>query len=974
MKIDMVSEFKKLSGVNGRDKELDSYVKEFLYANGELKANELVSELECKIDSDGLHSEKDTILSKLKGIIGVDKPAKTEFKFDPDKKDVPTNKLPKKVLAEEVILDNNKAIIRKITSKEDAIKYGKGTMWSITSTQSYNSFDQYYNERGDNIYYIELKSPAAKMSGRDISKVAVQVQRNGRKTFYAANNRPLTDSQVAIFLKRVGIGIDDFESQGEVTEDASKGYRFIKRLMKKGKSDQEISDITGLNASIIAKARKFNQTNEDDVEIPDDWREKDRYSDGDEIISKDDTDRIEDIAHEVLDLLQDEVENSDDYEWMNFNDVLDMTTDNIAQGVTDAKSIVANIKFTKLGIEEDKVNESPRDRITSLMLFRLYDKSYGDEGNPKTLSVTLNSDDTLSYILYGGWGNSGMPFSLSNLQLKYGLPSRISKSVDDIEDLRDLIAGKLHFGVGSHNIKKVEILNKIPDDYVPLDIEEDERSFVATDDQGDPLFSVSADTDKDARDSLSRQQIDQSDLNSWEKSNRKLDIQEDEDLSVRKPTSKYQVKKTGGSIGEKDRTYYFDDRESAIEYAKSRRKHLSPGERKYYRLKYTASPLKESDTALLEPETEIPAGYVSSGGSSDYLDKMRQALSASELEEEEMDEAPMDRNPLSRYPDQVRALRDIRRMVGSTNDKPIQSTTLSYSDEKSNKYHYFAILQRPDGDYIAANAYARIGYTPKVSVFASGDLDIVRSAYDKKVQAKMDKGYKPGGPRAKGVNESKVLSESLSSDVDAIEQKIWNSKNKDLIRKWDNRADSVLNQFNAKYWEDVEKDGGDSSLRILIEYGEELIKQLTEADEVATADSKDDTDLGDFAPPEDKEKSQDKFDQLNKDINYDKDRIKEGDTVEITAKDSKELIVPPTTVSKVTMIRVPEGEEYLTVTFADGYSYSEEDYTISKYDKNFKDTKNLLNQSYEQYLESPRKNLIDEDLKRIIELSNHKIT
>jgi len=53
----------------------------------------------------------------------------------------------------------------------------------------------------------------------------------------------------------------------------------------------------------------------------------------------------------------------------------------------------------------------------SLILFRLFNRTYGPGGNPKTLSVYLKPDNTFGYSFYGGWQNSGTGFAISNLQM-----------------------------------------------------------------------------------------------------------------------------------------------------------------------------------------------------------------------------------------------------------------------------------------------------------------------------------------------------------------------------------------------------------------------------------------------------------------------------------------------------------------------------------------------------------------------------
>ena len=60
----------------------------------------------------------------------------------------------------------------------------------------------------------------------------------------------------------------------------------------------------------------------------------------------------------------------------------------------------------------------------------------------------------------------------------------------------------------------------------------------------------------------------------------------------------------------------------------------------------------------------------------------------------------------------------------------------------SNKFHYFVVFTDDNGKFRAANAYGRIGYTPKV--FDLGTFDTFNQAKDvafKKLKQKMAKGY-----------------------------------------------------------------------------------------------------------------------------------------------------------------------------------------------------------------------------------------
>lgn len=94
----------------------------------------------------------------------------------------------------------------------------------------------------------------------------------------------------------------------------------------------------------------------------------------------------------------------------------------------------------------------------TLIIFRLFNQTYGPEGNPKTLSVSMNPDKTLGYSFYGGWQNSGTGFAISNLQMKESLPSGI-RTFKTVEDLLVKVESCLATGCGSNKIKELEILN-----------------------------------------------------------------------------------------------------------------------------------------------------------------------------------------------------------------------------------------------------------------------------------------------------------------------------------------------------------------------------------------------------------------------------------------------------------------------------------------------------------------------------------
>lgn len=112
----------------------------------------------------------------------------------------------------------------------------------------------------------------------------------------------------------------------------------------------------------------------------------------------------------------------------------------------------------KKQIQEQARRTSQKGTTTSLLKFRLFDPTYGPEGNAKTLSVFQRPDNTLGYSFYGGWQNSGMGFAISNMQLSKSLPSSV-KNFNDVTDLEGDITRTLRTGVGSNKIKNVERLN-----------------------------------------------------------------------------------------------------------------------------------------------------------------------------------------------------------------------------------------------------------------------------------------------------------------------------------------------------------------------------------------------------------------------------------------------------------------------------------------------------------------------------------
>ena len=102
--------------------------------------------------------------------------------------------------------------------------------------------------------------------------------------------------------------------------------------------------------------------------------------------------------------------------------------------------------------------------MKTLIIFRLYDLSYsrnGEYGNKESLRVSLGDDNVLRYSLFGGWQDTGIAFSTSNLQLKRSLP--LKPSSPTVKGLEYEIHSILKTGVGSHTVYKAEILNDFKD-------------------------------------------------------------------------------------------------------------------------------------------------------------------------------------------------------------------------------------------------------------------------------------------------------------------------------------------------------------------------------------------------------------------------------------------------------------------------------------------------------------------------------
>ena len=99
--------------------------------------------------------------------------------------------------------------------------------------------------------------------------------------------------------------------------------------------------------------------------------------------------------------------------------------------------------------------------MQGLIMFRLYDSTYGPEGNKKSLYVSLRNQKELRYSFYGGWQDSDVGFAISNLQLKTSLPLT-TNGCNTVMHLVKKIKEVLATGVGSRHVKSFEIVNDFP--------------------------------------------------------------------------------------------------------------------------------------------------------------------------------------------------------------------------------------------------------------------------------------------------------------------------------------------------------------------------------------------------------------------------------------------------------------------------------------------------------------------------------
>ena len=94
-------------------------------------------------------------------------------------------------------------------------------------------------------------------------------------------------------------------------------------------------------------------------------------------------------------------------------------------------------------------------------------------------------------------------------------------------------------------------------------------------------------------------------------------------------------------------------------------------------------------------------------------------------------------------PDIFRAIKGKVGIPGAGAERKYESY-MTFSEGTSNKFHYFAVYETDDGEFIGANAYGRIGGTPNAVEIARGKkYEPVLAAVKRKEQVKRAKGYQP---------------------------------------------------------------------------------------------------------------------------------------------------------------------------------------------------------------------------------------
>jgi hypothetical protein len=104
-----------------------------------------------------------------------------------------------KVEGSNIIFKNSEVVVIQPTTREASCYYGKGTKW-CTAGDVYNYFNDYFYNRGVNLYYVIPRT------GDNNDKIAVAVEPDGDKEYYAADDSRLDDMKAKRLLRKWGIG------------------------------------------------------------------------------------------------------------------------------------------------------------------------------------------------------------------------------------------------------------------------------------------------------------------------------------------------------------------------------------------------------------------------------------------------------------------------------------------------------------------------------------------------------------------------------------------------------------------------------------------------------------------------------------------------------------------------------------------------------------------------------------------------
>jgi len=113
----------------------------------------------------------------------------------------------------EAVFQNNKVVIIFPKDKEASCVYGKGTKWCTSADSSYNYFNRYFFDQYTNLYYILPKGEYMQKYG----KIAVAVERGGKKTYFDATDASHDDAWFRPIAKDLGIPVSKKKTTESVT-------------------------------------------------------------------------------------------------------------------------------------------------------------------------------------------------------------------------------------------------------------------------------------------------------------------------------------------------------------------------------------------------------------------------------------------------------------------------------------------------------------------------------------------------------------------------------------------------------------------------------------------------------------------------------------------------------------------------------------------------------------------------------------